>query len=182
MRNAVEGITGLGIQYYALIDMQGFSDLIDSLGGVTINVQEPVPIHADSEFTIVAEWIPAGVQVMDGYHALWYARSRHDTTDYDRMVRQRKLQQAVIEQFTPSNVLTKVQAIAAASSKVVKTDIPQGSLAYFLNLASKTRGLPIGSLELVPANDIVPESPDFDYLRELVAAAIVPTVVTDRTE
>jgi len=182
MRDAVEGITGLGIQYYALIDMQGFSDLIDSLGGVTINVEEPVPIHADAEFTIVAEWIPAGVQVMDGYHALWYARSRHDTTDYDRMARQRQLQQAVIEQFTPSNVLTKVQAIAAASSKVVKTDIPQGSLPYFVNLASKTRALPIGSLELVPANDIVPELPDFEYIRELVAAATAPTVVDEGAE
>ncbi|MGV8913424.1 MAG: LCP family protein [Rhodoglobus sp.] len=182
MRDAVEGITGLGIQYYALIDMQGFSDLIDSLGGVTINVAEPVPIHADAEFTIVAEWIPAGVQVMDGYHALWYARSRHDTTDYDRMQRQRQLQQAVIEQFTPSNVLTKVQAIAAASSRVVTTDIPQGSLPYFVSLASKTRALPIGSLELVPANDVVPESPDFAYIRELVAAATVPTVVDENAE
>jgi LCP family protein required for cell wall assembly len=182
MRDAVESITGLGIQYYALIDMQGFSDLIDSLGGVTINVEEAVPIHADAEFTIVAEWIQPGVQVMDGYHALWYARSRHDTTDYDRMERQRKLQQAVIEQFTPSNVLTKVQAIAATSSKVVTTDIPQGSLPYFVNLASKTRALPIGSLELIPANDVVPENPDFEYVRELVAAALVPTVVDDGAE
>lgn len=182
MRDAVEAITGLSIQYYALIDMQGFSDLIDSLGGVTINAEEAVPIHADEEFTIVAEWIPAGVQVMDGYHALWYARSRHDTTDYDRMERQRQLQQAVIEQFTPANVLTKVQAIAAASSKVVTTDIPQGSLAYFVNLASKTRALPIGSLELTPVNDVVPESPDFDYIRQLVAAATAPAVVDEDAE
>ncbi|MGV8876259.1 MAG: LCP family protein [Rhodoglobus sp.] len=179
MRDAVEGITGLRIQYYALIDMKGFSDLIDSLGGVTINVKEPVPIHGDAEFTIVVEWIPAGVQVMDGYHALWYARSRHDTTDYDRMARQRQLQQAVIEQFTPANVLTKVQAIAAASSQVVTTDIPQGSLAYFVNLAAKTRQLPIDSVELVPANDIDPEYPDFGYIRQLVADATAPPVVTD---
>lgn len=182
MRDAVEGITGLGIQYYALIDMQGFSDLIDSLGGVTINVAEAVPIHADAEFTIVAEWIPAGVQVMDGYHALWYARSRHDTTDYDRMARQRQLQQAVVEQFTPANVLTKFQAIASASSKVVTTDIPQGSLGYFVNLASKTRNLPIGSLELVPANDIDPEYPDFDYVRELVADVTAPSVPAEGSE
>ncbi|WP_307783817.1 MULTISPECIES: LCP family protein [unclassified Salinibacterium] len=182
MRDAVEGITGLSIQYYALIDMQGFSDLIDSLGGVTINVEEAVPIHADAEFTIVAEWIPAGVQVMDGYHALWYARSRHDTTDYDRMERQRQLQQAVVEQFTPSNVLTKFQAIASASSQVVTTDIPQGSLGYFVNLASKTRSLPIGSLELVPANDIDPEYPDFEYVRELVAGVTTSSVPEEGTE
>jgi len=182
MRDAVEGITGLSIQYYALIDMQGFSDLIDSLGGVTINVQNAVPIHADAEFTIVAEWIEPGVQVMDGYHALWYARSRHDTTDYDRMARQRELQQAVVEQFTPANVLTKFQAIASASSKVVTTDIPQGSLPYFVALASKTRTLAIGDLELVPANDVDPANPDFAYVRELVADATAPIVIEEDTE
>jgi len=171
MRDAVEGVTGLTIQYYALIDMYGFSNLIDALGGVTLNVPVAVPIHADETFTTVAEWIEPGVQLMDGYHALWYARSRHDTTDYDRMQRQRQLQQAILEQFTPANVLSKFQEIARAGSEVVKTDVPQATLGYFVELASKTRQLPITDVELVPDNGIAPEDPDYAYARELVAAA-----------
>lgn len=175
MRDAVEGITGLQVQYYALIDMQGFSDLIDALGGVTITIAEPVPIHADETFTTVAEWIPAGVQHLDGYHALWYARSRHNTDDYDRMARQRQLQEAMLEQFTPANVLSKFQAIAEAGSQVVRTDVPQGSLGYFVDLATKTRGLaePFTEVDLVPANGIRPEDPDFEYIRQLVQEALV---------
>ena len=174
MRDAVEGVTGLTIQYYALIDMYGFSTLIDALGGVTLNVPVAVPIHADETFTTVAEWIEPGVQLMDGYHALWYARSRHDTTDYDRMQRQRQLQQAILEQFNAANVLSKFQEIARAGSQVVKTDIPQGTLGYFVELASKTRQLPITDVELIPENGIAPEDPDYPYARELVAAATAP--------
>lgn len=179
MRDAVEGITGLTIQYYALIDMQGFSDLIDALGGVTIDVETAVPVHTDETFSEVAYYIGPGVVQMDGYTALWYARSRHDTTDYDRMARQRQLQQAILEQFNPANVLAKFQAVAQASSQVVRTDIPQATLGYFVDLASKTRELPITDVELVPANGIEPEDPDFAYIRELVAAAVAPIVVEE---
>ncbi len=174
MRDAVEGITGLTVQYYALIDMQGFSELVDALGGVDVTVETAVPIHSDETFTTVAEWIGPGVVHLDGYHALWYARSRHDTTDYDRMARQRQIMQAILEQFSPGNVLTKFQDIARAGAQVVKTDIPQATLGYFVDLASKTRSIPVTTVELVPSNDVDPEDPDFAYIREIIAAAVAP--------
>ena len=174
MRDAAEGITGLPIQYYVLIDMAGFQQLIDALGGVTVNVPEDVPIHADETFTTVAEWIPAGEQHLDGYHALWYARSRHGTSDYDRMARQLQIQEAVLAQFNPANVLSKFQEIAAAGSQVVKTDVPQGMLGYFVDLASKTKELPITDVPLVPDNGVDPEDPDYEYIRQLVQQAVFP--------
>jgi len=174
MRDAAEGITGLPIQYYVLIDMAGFQQLIDALGGVTVIVPEDVPIHADETFTTVAEWIPAGEQHLDGYHALWYARSRHGTSDYDRMARQLQIQEAVLAQFNPANVLSKFQEIAAAGSQVVKTDVPQGMLGYFVDLASKTKQLPIVDVPLVPDNGVDPEDPDYEYIRQLVQQAVFP--------
>jgi len=179
MRDAVEGITGITIQYYALIDMQGFSDLVDALGGVTVTVNEAVPIHADETFTTVAEWIGPGVVTLDGYHALWYARSRHDTTDYDRMARQRQIQQAILEQFSPGNVLTKFQSVARAGAQAVKTDIPQSTLGYFVDLASKTRELPVTAVELVPDNGVDPEDADWEFIRQLVAEGIAPIFVDE---
>lgn len=174
MRDAAEGITGLPIQYYVLIDMAGFQQLIDALGGVTVDVPEDIPIHADETFTTVAEWIPAGEQHLDGYHALWYARSRHGTSDYDRMARQLQIQEAVLAQFNPANVLSKFQEIAAAGSQVVKTDVPQGMLGYFVDLASKTKELPIVDVPLVPDNGVDPEDPDYDHIRQLVQQAVFP--------
>ncbi|MBC7442265.1 MAG: LCP family protein [Ramlibacter sp.] len=174
MRDAAQGVTGLTIQYYVLIDMQGFSDLVDSLGGVDINVDHRVPVHTDDTFTEVAFWFEPGMQHMDGYHALWYARSRHDTSDYDRMVRQRQVQEAILKQASPANVLTKFQAVASAGTQVVKTDIPQGMLGYFTHLASKTKALPIKSVELVPDNNVDPEDPDYDVIRSLIKTALAP--------
>ncbi|PJJ61758.1 LCP family protein [Compostimonas suwonensis] len=173
MRDAMEGILNITIQYYVLIDMQGFSDLIDSLGGVDITVTERVPLGGDENLEGVAEWFEPGLQHMDGYHAIWYARSRHGTSDYDRMARQRVLQEAVLQQFNPANVLSKFQGIATASSQVVKTDVPQSMLGYFVDLALKTKELPITQIELVPPL-VDPEYPDYPAIQAMVAQALAP--------
>jgi len=173
-REAAQGITGLTIQYYVLIDMQGFADLVDALGGVDIDVQTRVPVHKDETFTTVAFWFEPGMQHMDGYHALWFARSRHGTSDYDRMNRQRQLQEALLAQASPANVLTQFQSVARAGKEVVKTDVPQGMLGYFVNLASKTKTLPIKAVPLIPANGVDPERPDYPAITALIDAALAP--------
>jgi LCP family protein required for cell wall assembly len=174
MRDAAAGITGLTIQYYVLIDMQGFADLVDSLGGVDINVTERVPVHTDDTFTEVAFWFEPGQQHMDGYHALWYARSRHGTSDYDRMNRQHQLEEAILAQANPANVLSKFQSVAQAGAQVVKTDVPQGMLGYFVNLASKTKKLPIIPVQLTPENNVDPENPDYDQIHQLIDTTLAP--------
>lgn len=183
MRDAVEGVLGIQLQYYVLIDMQGFAQLIDALGGVTINSTGRYPINGDVDEDgvpiLMDGWIEPGVQVMDGYTALWYARSRNGTNDYDRMERQRQVQEAIIQQFEPANVLTKFQAVAEAGAEVVRTDIPQGMLGAFVELASKTKALPIVSVELVPPL-VDPEWPDFAYIHQLVDEALaIPDPETD---
>ena len=178
MRDAASGVTGLTIQYYVLIDMQGFSQLIDALGGVDINVAERLPIGGDEEFNNVDGWVEAGQQHMDGFTALWYGRARHGTSDYDRMARQRVLQEAILKQFNPANVITKFQGVAEAGQQVVSTDVPQGMLGYFTNLAGKTKELPVGAVELVPANNVDPQDPDYDYIRSLIDAALHPVTET----
>ena len=176
MRDAVEGTLGIQLQYFALIDMQGFAQLIDALGGVTIDSTGRYPINGDvdEDGNPILEdgWIEPGVQVMDGYTALWYARSRNGTNDYDRMERQRQVQQAIIEQFDPANVLTKFQAVAEAGAEVVRTDIPQGMLGPLVSLAGKTKSIPIESIEFVPPL-IDPEYPEIDYIHQLVDEALV---------
>lgn len=177
MRDAASGITGLPIQYYVLIDMQGFSDLIDALGGVTVAVSDRLPMSAghdeDGNEVAVEMWIEPGEQHMDGFTALWYARSRYETSDYDRILRQGQLQDAILQQFNPANVLTKFQAIAEAGSQVVRTDVPQSMLGYFVNLASKTKELPVQRLALVPP-EIDPEDPDYAYAQQLVRDLLWP--------
>ncbi|MFF2370034.1 LCP family protein [Agromyces sp. NPDC058110] len=177
MRDAVEGITGLTVQYYVLIDMQGFEQLIDALGGIDVNVETRIPIGGDENNEGVDSWIEPGQYHLNGYHALWYGRARYGVAggDYERMQRQHNLQTAILEQFTPTTVLTKFQDIASAGADTVKTDIPQSMLGYFVNLGLKTKELPIISVALTPENGVdSAEDPDYEYVRQLIADALVP--------
>lgn len=181
-REAVQGITGLEVQFYAMIDMDGFADLVDALGGVEIDVKERLPIGGDENLQGVDGWIEPGKQTLDGYHAQWYARSRHSTSDWDRMRRQRELQEAILKQFTPGNVLSKFEAIAKAGTQVVKTDIPQSMLGYFSDLALKTRKHEITNVELTPPTVPDPDNPDFADIRRIIADALAPESTSTPTD
>ena len=175
MRDAVSGVTGLTLQYYVLIDMQGFVELIDALGGITVdNTEGRLPINGGVDGAgnpiNVDGWIEPGEQVLDGYHALWYARARHGSDDYHRMARQREVQQALLSQFQPATVLAKFQSVASAGAQTVDTDIPQGALSAFVELALQAKEQQITDLEIVPPaySNVYP---DFDVIHADVAAA-----------
>jgi LCP family protein required for cell wall assembly len=176
-RDAAEGILGLTLQYYVLIDMQGFADLIDALGGVELTIADDVPYGAntydDGSPAPPAGVIKAGTYVLPGWKALWYARSRYGTNDYIRMERQREVQEAMLRQFEPGNIVLKFQAVAAAGARVVSTDIPQPMLSHFVDLGSKTRELPIEKLNLVPP-EFDGVNPDYAYIQSRVDELTAP--------
>lgn len=177
-KEAVSGATGLEVQFYVLVNMDGFSDMIDALGGVDMNVQERLPIGGQideytGELVNVSDWIEPGQQRLDGFTAQWYARSRYGSTngDYDRMQRQRELQAAILAQMNPANVLLRFQEVAAAGTQLVQTDIPESMLGRFVDLASKAREHQPVNVELVPPA-VDPEQPDYATVRGLVAEGV----------
>jgi len=181
-RDAIEGVVGLQLQYYVLIDMKGFEKLIDALGGIDIDSTGRYPLggeeDANNQPINVDGWIEPGEQHMDGHTALWYARARHGTTDYDRMKRQRQVQEAILKQFDPGNVLTKFEGVAKSSAKVVKTDIPKEMLSGFVSLSTKTRALEIAKVELSPP-DFNMIHPDFDAIHAKVDEELAASIPTD---
>lgn len=166
-REAVEGITGLDIPYYAMVDMQGFADLIDALGGVDIEVKERVGLGINDDgspgWEPPSTYIEPGMQHMDGEIALWYARSRYESTDFARMERQRQLQEAIIQKFTPANISGKIGPVSQAISKVVTTDLPEGMAGVFADLALKSRSAGSQRLDLVPPMINI-ENPDLQFI------------------
>lgn len=174
--DAASGVTGLDIQFFVLIDMQGFQQLVDALGGVDINVPERVGLApADWDWNGAPEaWVEPGLQHMSGATALYYARTRWNSSDWERMKRQRALQEAIIQQFSPMTIITKFKDIAAAGAQVVRTDIPEGMVASLVSLAKKTKDLPIVTVELIPENGVDSQFPDYDLIHQLVADATAP--------
>ncbi|MET4002928.1 LCP family protein required for cell wall assembly [Arthrobacter sp. UYCu511] len=187
MMDAAGGILGLSIQGYVLVDMAGFSDLIDALGGVTVNVGGWVPISGDDingtgDHLPPTGWIAPGVQKLDGYHALWFARSRQWVLEYNRSQRQQCIQAAMLAQMDPATIFTKFSALADAGSKVVESDLPAGQLGSFVSLALKSKGHPLARLTIGPPDfdKNFPTYPDFGVLHQRVKQLLNPPASTPK--
>ena len=178
LRGVISEILGLKINYYAMVDMRGFESLVDALGGVRLDIAKGVPIGGGS--SKVEGYIQPGKGVLlDGYQALWFARSRHGSSDYERMARQKCIVNALAKQVTPMNVVTRFNALADAGSAMVRTDIPGSDLMRLAELADAGRRLPIASTSFAPPL-IEPVKPDFALIRETVKADIAASEALDR--
>ena len=95
---------GLDIKYFVEVNFDGFKQIVDVMGGVTINVQVPVSDDRfpSSDNKLRRVYIPSGIQHMNGAEALRYARSRHGSSDFDRGARQQRVLLSLREQADPA--------------------------------------------------------------------------------
>ncbi|HHU09130.1 MAG TPA: LytR family transcriptional regulator [Intrasporangiaceae bacterium] len=173
-RDVAEQITGLSIDDTVVINLSGFQQLVDAMGGVTINAIERVPIGGkvvNGRIVGIKGWIEPGVQHMDGYHALWYSRSRATTDDYSRMRRQRCVVGALIDQVAPVRMLARYPQLAQTVADNVRIDIPAADLDAWADLVLRMKD---GRLQSLPiTNQVVNVGhPDFGKVRDLVQDAI----------
>ena len=179
LKQGIEGITGLHMHYFVLLNINGLEQLINAMGGVRVNINQKLPIGGnETTGEKPSAWLQPGPdQLLDGYHAMWYARGRYHVkgADFDRMARQSCLVNAVIKQADPLTMLTRYEGIAQASSDMVMTDIPQDVLALIAQLALKVKDASVSRLAFVDGqNGFVSANPDFTLTRKRVQDAITP--------
>ena len=185
IRDVIGEVLGLPISNTVVIDLSGFADLVNAMGGVEINVKERVCIGCKEVNGVVVGttgWIEPGVQHLDGYHALWYARSRATTDDFSRMRRQRCVMGALIKQVNPGTMLLRYPALAEVLRDHVSIDIPQSHLSAWVPLIETVQRGTLRSLPLTnKVIDVV--HPDYPEIHALVANAISdnPTSSTTST-
>lgn len=177
LREVVGETLGLRINYHALIDMRGFEQLVDALGGVTLAVGTAVPIGGGA--SPVEGWIQPGESVhLNGFEALWFARSRHGSSDYERMARQKCLVNALARQATAATLVSRFNELAAAGASVISTDVPTSEIGRLVELADAGRRLPIASTSFAPPL-IEPREPDFRLIRSTVTDQLRASVAAD---
>ncbi|MGO4956845.1 LCP family protein [Luteococcus sp. Sow4_B9] len=184
LKVGVGAALGLDIDYFAMINIDGLTRLIDAMGGVRLNVNSRIPVAGDSEGRAATGWIEPGEEkLLNGYYAMWYARSRKGSTDYNRMGRQTCVVKAVIDQADPATLLTRYEGIASASQEMLVTDIPQDVLSPLVNLALRVKDGHIRRVLFVHQKDgFDTTDPDFEMMRAKVAAAIQETQDEPSTE
>ena len=175
IRDVIGEVTGLHVDYSTVIDLAGFQSLVNAMGGVTVNVTERLPVegHAlgNGQLVGIESWIEPGVQKLDGYHALWYARSRATTDDFSRMRRQRCLIGALIDQVNPVTMLSQYPDLAKVAKDNVSTDLQVSQLPAWVDLVQRIQKASITSLTFTSDN-ISPANPNFAKIRQMVQDAI----------
>jgi LCP family protein required for cell wall assembly len=167
--DAVEQITGLKINYYALVNMKGFSKLIDAVGGVKVNVRQRTAIGGIG--SPIRGYIEAGEQKLTGDQALWYSRSRVQNNDFSRMGRQKCVMNAMVQQLSPQKVLLNVGKIAKSGKQLLSTNIPQKDLDVFMDLALKAKSQKVSTVSLIPPV-IYTGNPDYPKVRDMISTAV----------
>jgi len=171
---------GLKIDYYVLIDIQGFTKMIDALGGITVNINERVAMGGSTDaHRPPSKWLEPGPdQHLNGKEAMWFARGRYGAAngDFDRMDRQRCVIDAVIKQANPANVVTRYEAIAREGGQLIMTDITQEELPAFVELSMRVKNGQVRSVVFKHGvQGFISGNPDFAMMRERVAKAIKET-------
>ncbi len=176
IKQAVAGSLGTHVDYYLLINLLGFQQLVDAIGGVTVNINEPVAINGNTDLGIPPTGYlePGPDQHLDGFHALWFSRGRWGSDDYERMERQRCMVDAIVEEADPLNVLRRYQALAKAGEEILRTDIPRKLMPAFVDLALKVKERKMRSIAFVSSDKFFSGDPDFTWMQEVVAKALAP--------
>jgi LCP family protein required for cell wall assembly len=176
VKQAVSGSLGVPVDYYLLVNLEGFKTIVDAIGGITVNINEPVAINGDTDRGIPPTGYlqPGPDQELDGFEALWFARGRYGSDDYERMDRQRCAVDALIDAADPFTLLTKYTDLAAASKDIVFTDVPRSLGSPLVQLLLKVKDAKIRSVVFRASEQFFSGDPDYDYVRDVVAKAIDP--------
>lgn len=181
LEQAVAQTLGIPVHYYALVNLRGFQNVVNALGGITLRVERRLPIGGGNSLTgapmPITGWIEPGLQKLNGYNALWYARSRHGTSDYDRMARQRCVMGAILREADPLTVLRNYQELAKSAKQVLQTDLTTGAIERLIATAPKTKASKVTSVQFT-SSVINPANPDINAIRAKVAAAINKSELT----
>lgn len=153
--SAVSQVLGISIDYHVLVNFTAFAQAIDTVDGVTVNVEKPlVDASMAWENNNNATLMTAGQQQMNGKAALLYARSRHSTSDFDRAERQRQLlvalKQKVLTLETFSNPV-KLEGLADTFGKNVYSDLSTKAALRLYDIMKKIDDKNVHSLDLVTA-------------------------------
>lgn len=134
MRSTIEKTLAISIPYYVKVDFEAFEQIVDSIDGIDIYVEETIndPLYPkDGTFDYELFFIEKGLQHLDGKTALKYARSRKTSSDFDRSKRQQQVIVAMKNKAKEANILTRSSMLKSIYSSVrdhVETNLSIGEL------------------------------------------------------
>lgn len=180
LKGAISELLGVPIHYFAAVNLTGFKQAIDAIGGVRVTVERAIadPVYSEDGIEGPGFYLDPGEYHMDGSLALAFVRSRHGAgdSDFTRAARQQQLLAAVQQKLTAGNLLLSLPSLMDAVKNAVATDIPRDRIPA---LAQAVQDADMSRLErtVIQPPLVVPEShptqgyilhPDLAAIRALV--------------
>lgn len=145
--DTIENMLGIPIDYYVSTDFQGFQDIVDTLGGVEVDVPFTFKIQlANFEWKTYTE----GPMFLEGDEALAYVRMRKKDPEGDkgRNERQKQVIQSLLSEMTNVSMITKIDDLIKDIGENVKTNIPSSDYIKLAKMYQQIKGTPIEHLQL----------------------------------
>jgi len=140
VRATIEYNLGIRPHYYVRVGFDGFVKIVDALGGVDVAVECPLsdtfPDPSVPEGQTDVDWLP-GIHHLDGKHALWYARSRWSTSDFDRNRRQQQILRGLYDQILSLDMIPKIPEVWGVLKETVQTDLGLDDILYLAHVGSR---------------------------------------------
>ena len=164
------------IDDYALVNMQGFLEVIDAVGGVDIQIDQALPMPGTipgAKYELPATLGP-GLVHLDGTLAIAYVRSRSADSDYQRMGRQRQLLSALGSQVSTTDALRAFGSVTGDLENSMRTSLSSGEFSDLLDRLGDNEGIH-ESIGLTPPL-ITPGSPDYPFIQSVIDAVEMAVV------
>ncbi len=198
LKDTIEYNLGIRVDHTAMVDFDGFRKIVDTLGGVDIPVSCPYtdwklidpsynPENEDNWFLYT---VNPGVIHMDGDLALWYARSRQKSSDFDRGRRQQEVLRAIFTQALQTGTIRRIPELYSDVKDSVETDLGLGDLLQLGLYAPKMTNADIRSYYIRPpyvsswitSGGAYVLSPNQALLSQLLTEALSPSVRTEQRQ
>lgn len=194
IKMAIAQFLGIPIQYYVLVDMAGFVNVVDALGGIDVYAPKKVEAapNPDPNGPKMPAYFDIGWHHFTGAEALSYSRTRHDDSDYWRMARQRCVIMSITTAATPKSLALGLTGLLDAFGDAVHTDIPRSELPALADMVEKFSGAggvdAVRSIQMTPPTiesgswkTAVPPDPGYtsypQYIRDVIKNVLVPGTV-----
>ena len=143
----IESNYGIQIDRYAIVNFETFKEIVDIMGGVEIYLTQDEIYYINDQIAQngQSEYLPydtvEGMVTLNGQQALWYARNRggyvngteYGGSDWDRVERQRKFLNAVIDQLKTSASLTEIVQIVNAVGPNITTNLKNSEITTLVS-------------------------------------------------
>ena len=176
LKQTIEYNLGVHVDYYARVDFAGFIKIVDTLGGIDVLANCPLedifpddPITENPAVTGKISIVKPGLFHLDGKHALWYARSRESTSDWDRSLRQQRTLRAMWNKANQLGLIAKLPELWKDLSTTVKTDLKLSDILWLAGIGARLDGTRIKTHLL--DGDIV-----YNWITPDTHAAVISTV------